>query len=155
MKRDLPLFLLFIILSCVVMYKNVYCLEGNMKTKNNLFGEVYKESAVKGGVREITYDQFMQIRNSKEEYILLDVRLEGAYKDGYIEKAILFTAKSINKVSSERILKKDSRIIVYCGGFECPASTYAAKELVSLGYKVLDYKGGVEEWIKKGNKLSK
>ena len=40
-------------------------------------------------------------------------------------------------------------------GFECPASTHVAKELASLGYKVLDYKGGVEEWIKKGNKLSK
>ena len=108
-----------------------------MKTKNNLFGEVYKESAVKGGVREITYDQFMQIRNSKEEHILLDVRSEGAYKDGCIEKAILFTAKSINKESSARLLKKDSKIIVYCADFECPASTYAAKELTSLGYKVL------------------
>ena len=155
MKRDLPLFLLFIVLSCVVMYKNVYSLEANMKTKNNLFEEVYKESAIKGGVREITYDQFMQIRNSKEEYTLLDARSEGAYKDGHIEKAISFTAKLINKESSERLLKKDSKIVVYCAGFECPASTYAAKELASLGYKVVDYKGGLKEWQEKGNKLVK
>jgi rhodanese-related sulfurtransferase len=137
------------------MYKNVYSLEANMKSKNDLFDEVYKASTIKSGVREITYDEFMQIRNSKEEYILLDARSGSAYKNGYIEKAISFPVKSISKESSEKLLKKDSKIIVYCGGFECPASTQAAKELASLGYKVVDYKGGIEEWLMKGNKLSK
>ena len=35
----------------------------------------------------------------------------------------------------------------------CHVSTHAARVLSSLGYTVLDYKGGLEEWQEKGNTL--
>ena len=35
------------------------------------------------------------------------------------------------------------------------ASTAAAKKLSGIGYRVLDYKGGLKEWQEKGNNLVK
>lgn len=121
-------------------------------------GEVYdqlgKEAKVAHeGVKEITYDQFMKLRASGEKYVLLDVLGPATYREGHIPEAKNFPVNNIDKGSAEEKLDKDTDIVVYCGGFKCMASVKAAKELTKLGYRVLDYKGGLQEWIDKGNKL--
>ena len=107
--------------------------------------------AEKDGVREIRYDEFVAIRDSGEDYILLDVLYSESYADGHIEGAQSFPLDSINKESTEERIPKDANIIVYCRGFTCSASTQAAKKLTALGYDVIDYKGGLAEWKEKGN----
>lgn len=43
--------------------------------------------------------------------------------------------------------RKDQRIITYCRGLSCDASTRAARRLEEMGYThVSDYKAGMEGW---------
>ena len=44
-------------------------------------------------------------------------------------------------------LPKDTEIVVYCAGPECPQSGAAAEKLQAYGYRnVKVYEGGLEEW---------
>jgi len=121
----------------------------------NTFDETYQTAAVRNGVKQISYGQFLKIKHSGERYTLLDVLPEESYKSGHIESAASFPVDTIAKENAEKRLHKDSKIIVYCASFDCHASTIAAKKLADLGYNVLDYKGGLKEWQEKGNKLVK
>jgi len=123
--------------------------------KPSVFDQVASQAKVKNGVREITYDQFMKIRKSSEKYVLLDVLSSDSYVKGHIEGAVSFPATTINKKTASGRLSKDAKIIVYCGSFHCGTSTYVAETLIALGYNVLDYKGGLQEWQDKGNSLVK
>ena len=120
-----------------------------------VYDQLEKEAKVAHeGVKEITYDQFMELRSSGEEYVLLDVLGPATYREGHIPGAENFPVRDINKENADQKLNKDSNIVVYCGSFKCMASVKAAKELTKLGYRVLDYKGGLQEWIDKGNELA-
>lgn len=118
---------------------------------------VCKEATMKEGVKEITYNQFMKIRNSGESYVLLDVLGEDSYKAGHIEGAKNLPVSGITKETAAGIIPENGApVVVYCGSFKCSASTKAAKKLTDLGYTaVLDYKGGLKEWKEKGNELVK
>lgn len=121
----------------------------------HVFSSVAKDAAMKYGVREISYDQFMKIKNSSDKYKLLDVLSSDSYNKGHIDGALSFPVNEINKATAGSRLSKSDDIIVYCGSFQCSASTEAAKKLSALGYNVLDYKGGLKEWQEKGNQLVK
>ena len=126
--------------------------KGGMEHKG-AFSNAADEAVLKDGVKEITYKQFMDIRDSGEKYVLLDVLSKESYAKGHISGAKSFPLDTINKTSADKILSKGDHIIVYCGSFQCTASTEGAKKLSALGYDVLDYKGGLKEWQEKGNKL--
>ncbi len=118
------------------------------------FGEVCSLAEEKSGVKEITYEQFQKIKSSGEKYVLLDVLSAESYAEGHIEGAVSFPLGTIDQTTASGKLNKDDKIVVYCGGFTCAASTKSAQKLGELGYaNVLDYKGGLEEWQEKGNKL--
>lgn len=118
------------------------------------FGNVCSLAAVKHGVKEITYAEFQKIRASGEDYTLVDALSSESYRDGHIEGAVSLPVNTINAESAGRLLKKADNIIVYCSSFKCSASTNASRALQKLGYgNVLDYKGGLQEWEEKGNKL--
>lgn len=120
------------------------------------FEEVCSLATNKNGVREITYEQFQKIRGSGEAYVLLDVLPSQSYEKGHIQGAESFPIDTIDLESAPKRLKPEDKIIVYCGSFQCTASTMAAQRLQALGYKnVLDYKGGLKEWQEKGNTLAK
>jgi rhodanese-related sulfurtransferase len=105
------------------------------------------------GVKQITYDQFVRIRYSAEPYILLDVLPFRSFRDGHIEGAVSFPLETINEENASIILFADSKIITYSASNECYTSTAAAIKLTELGYSVLDYKGGMKEWVEYGNML--
>ncbi len=138
-----------------IVVSNACSAEQEKAMKQGVFEQVAKETRPKEGVKEISYDQFMAIRNSGEKYVLFDVLSPDSYGQGHIEGAISFPVDMINAGSAKKVLSKDSKVIVYCGSFQCHASTNAAKRLSTLGYNVLDYKGGLKEWHEKGNKLVK
>jgi len=119
------------------------------------FNDIALKAKKKGGVREISYDQFVELRKIvNEDIVVIDVLGETTYEKGHIMDAISMPVYKITKESAGEMLPANAGIIVYCGGFSCDASTAAAKKLDDLGYNVVDYKGGLEEWQKKGNKLS-
>jgi rhodanese-related sulfurtransferase len=120
------------------------------------FGDVCSLAEEKGGVKEITYEQFRKIRNSGEPYVLIDALSAESYANGHIPGAISFPYKTIDNKTAPKRLSRSDNIIVYCGGFKCAASTKAAHRLLALGYKnVVDYKGGLEDWTARGNDLAK
>lgn len=120
-----------------------------------MWEQLFKDTPLKDGVKEITYDQFQMLRGAKEDFVLVDVLSPESYANGHLEGAISFPVKTINSETARAKLAKNTFVVVYCGGFHCHASTAAAKKLSELGYEVLDYKGGLEEWKKRGNTLVK
>ena len=117
---------------------------------DEVFGEV---QASKEGIKEITYDQFIKIIKSDAEYILLDILSREHYNQRHIQGAISCPLNNIDQLECEKTLPKGANLIVYCASFACNASVKAAEKLIELGYKVLDYKGGLMEWQEKGNNL--
>ena len=119
----------------------------------NKFDEIYENALVKNGVKQISYEELMKIKKSGEDHVLMDVLTAESYDNGHIPGSVSSPVDEINKEKMQNLLSPVSRVIVYCASFECQASTDAARKLGNLGYKVLDYKGGLTEWRQKGNKL--
>jgi len=152
--RKIAVFTL-VFLAMSILYRVSYARDGGDKMTNNIFQEIYQESTPKEGVREISYEQLLKIKNSGEKHVIFDVLSKDSYREGHIEGAVSFPLGEINKETAEKMIPQGANIVVYCGSFLCKASTHAAEKLSSFGYKVLDYKGGLQEWQEKGNKLVK
>ena len=88
---------------------------GHAAHSHGTFAHVAEESIVKDGVTYISYEQFMAIRNSGEEYRLLDVLPADVYAQGHIENAESFPLDTMTKETLTARLSKDDNIIVYCG----------------------------------------
>lgn len=144
--------LVFLLLIGTLINADAYEGEEAM-VKPNITQTIFQESVIKEGVKQISYEQFIKIMNSGENYVLLDVLDDESYKKGHIKNAVSFPVDSINTDTAKSKLPRGVMILVYCGSFQCQASTMAAKKLNDLGYDVLDYKGGLKEWQEKGNKL--
>lgn len=128
--------------------------EGSRAMAENVFQSVAEKAVVKDGVKEISYEQFMSIRNANEKYKLVDVLSDKSFQQGHIAGAMSLPLDTINAASTAKLFSKDAKIVVYCASFACHASTMGAKKLQELGYtNVLDYKGGLAEWQERGNAL--
>jgi len=154
-KKTAFVFLLGILSVSFFICKYAYCLEAKEASASGEFEKIYNETPVKNGAREIMYAQFMKIRNSGEKYILADVLSCDDYRTGHIEGAISFPLSTITKENAVGKIPQGLPIIVYCLSYKCRSSTEAACKLSSYGYKVLNYKGGLDEWQEKNNKLVK
>jgi len=103
-------------------------------------------------VVRVGYEEFVKRRESDEKFILLDVRPKPDFILRHIPGAVSFPVSEMAyERVHERLLNKKVPIIVYCFSTKCPMSINAAKRLISLGYSVVDYKGGIWEWLEKGN----
>ena len=77
--------------------------------------------------------------------ILVDVRTQDEYNEGYIEGAILFPVSDINSNTAQEYLPdKDAVIIVYCRSGN--RSSQAAQKLKQLGYKNVYDLGSIDNW---------
>jgi rhodanese-related sulfurtransferase len=78
-----------------------------------------------------------------QEVIIVDVRTQAEYDEGFIPNAILIPNESIDGEPME-LVDKDATILVYCRSGN--RSAQAAKKLVDLGYtNVYDF-GGIIDW---------
>lgn len=76
---------------------------------------------------------------------LVDVRTPQEYAEGHIDGALNINVQSDDfKEFAQRELSKDSTVLVYCRSGR--RSLDAAKILTSLGYNVVNLKGGIMEW---------
>jgi rhodanese-related sulfurtransferase len=100
-------------------------------------------------VRFITRDDLTSLRESRKEFVLVDVLAPESYGKAHIAGAISIPLADLERRAGE--LDKDATIVVYCYNYICRASTMAATTLNRLGFKdVRDYKGGVFEWKRAG-----
>lgn len=80
---------------------------------------------------------------------LVDVRTPQEYAEGHIDGALNINVQSDDfKELVLRELSKDSTVLVYCRSGR--RSLDAAEILTSLGYKVVNLKGGIIEWKEDG-----
>ena len=119
-----------------------------------VFDRIGREAEEKDSVKEISYEQFREIYDSGENFFLFDVLPSESYRKGHIKGAVSVPVNTINEKCVSEMLHADSKVVVYCGGHQCQASTEAANKLHALGLtNVLDFKGGLEDWRKNGNEL--
>jgi len=80
------------------------------------------------------------------ELKLVNVLDREYFEKEHIPGSISLPVESI-AADAEKSLNKSDTIVVYCAGFQCQASTYAAEKLEAMGFfNVFDYKGGMQEY---------
>ncbi len=122
---------------------------------DNDYDTLYLMIPEENGIRFIDYDTFSKLLNSEKNFVLVDVLLYETYIKGHIPGALSLPYNAINPDSARRILPEGSRLLIYCSGNTCHKAQRAARILLSLGYKVIIYKGGLGEWKRKGNPVEK
>lgn len=76
---------------------------------------------------------------------LVDVRTPQEYAEGHIDGALNINVQPDDfKELAQRVLSKDSTVLVYCRSGR--RSLDAAEMLTTLGYNVVNLKGGIIEW---------
>jgi len=153
MIKNTVAILLIVFLAAIFICDWAYCADGEDSESQGEFEKIYNQTPITNWARIITYAQFMRIRNSAEKFVLVDVLSRDDYSTGHIEGAISFPVATITENSALNKIPKGSNVVVYCLGSACHLSVEASCKLSSYGYKVLDYKGGLDEWQEKGNKL--
>lgn len=116
-------------------------------------GEPCKEASLSNpsSIKDLSYEDFFQLKNSGTPFTLWDVRGEENYKKNHIPGAESFPLRLMNEKSIAERTTKEKLIVVYCSSKTCPMSGNAAEILTESGYNVMHYKGGLVEWIEKGN----
>ena len=102
------------------------------------------EDSVRITYEQITVDEAKAIMDSKEPYVLLDVRTQEEYDSGHIEGAILIPDYEIGAKAESVLTDKDELILVYCRSGR--RSKNAASELAGLGYTNVKEFGGITGW---------
>ena len=92
----------------------------------------------------ITAEEAKRIMNTKEGYIILDVRTQEEYDQGHIPGAIVISHEEIAEKAEEVLTDKDQLILVYCRSGR--RSKIAAEALVELGYTNIKEFGGIIDW---------
>lgn len=93
---------------------------------------------------QISAEQAKTIMDEQEDYILLDVRTQGEFVEGYIEGAVLIPDTEIKRRAEEELPDKDAIILVYCRSGN--RSKRAAEALADLGYTNVQEFGGITDW---------
>ena len=120
--------LIFLILAAIL-------LTGCGQDKENDQGVVYVN---------ITAEEAKQIMDSKEGYIILDVRTQEEYDQGHIPGAIVISYEEIPDKAEEVLTDKNQLILVYCRSGR--RSKIAAEALLELGYTNIKEFGGIIDW---------
>jgi len=96
----------------------------------------------------ISPEEVYEILNSSQSsnYIILDVRTAGEFKEGYIEGAVNIPVSELESKLNE--LPKDKSIIIYCRSGS--RSRSAADILVKNGFTHVYNMGGIVSWINSG-----
>ncbi|WP_050739354.1 rhodanese-like domain-containing protein [Acetobacterium bakii] len=94
--------------------------------------------------KKITAQEAKSIIDSREEVIILDVRTQKEFDEGYIENAVLIPHTEIENQAPGVLTDKNAKILVYCRTGS--RSAVAAKKLAEMGYaNVYDF-GGIVDW---------
>ena len=92
----------------------------------------------------ITIEEAKKIMDSREGYIILDVRAQEEYDQGHIPGAIVIPHTEITVRAEAELKDKDQLILVYCRSGR--RSKLAAENLVKLGYTNIKEFGGILDW---------
>lgn len=84
---------------------------------------------------------------------VVDVLPPATYRHGHLPGALNLPLTDIEN-AAEVLPDKGQEIILYCASFTCTASEQAAVRLQAMGYEnVLDYAGGMIDWLENGGRV--
>ena len=103
-----------------------------------------KENSQGAGYVNITAEQAKNIMDSREDYIILDVRTQDEFDESRIPGAVLIPHDAILEKAEGVLTDKNQLILVYCRSGR--RSKLAAEDLVKLGYTNIKEFGGIIDW---------
>ena len=103
-----------------------------------------KEAVQEAVYMNITAQEAKAVMDSREDYIILDVREQDEYDEGHIPGAILIPHGQITEKAEQLLQDKDQLLLVYCRSGR--RSKIAAESLVELGYTNIMEFGGIIDW---------
>ena len=109
--------------------------------------DIGKEAGVameKATYRQVSMEEAMELMETEENYIILDVRRQEEYDEKHISGAILVPNETIGTKDIPELPDKDQMILVYCRSGN--RSKQAAEKLVALGYTNIIEFGGINDW---------
>ncbi|MGD8560098.1 MAG: rhodanese-like domain-containing protein [Gammaproteobacteria bacterium] len=104
------------------------------------------------GTTKVTAEGFIELVDTIPELIVIDSRIRGDRKQGYVEGSVsLPDVETTCDTLSDTIPQKSSPTLFYCNGVKCGRSAKAVKVALSCGYtNIYWFRGGFEEWLAKG-----
>ena len=96
------------------------------------------------GYRQVTTEEAVNIMQTEENYVILDVRTAQEFASGHIPGAALLPNETIGTEDIPLLPDKDQLILVYCRSGN--RSKQAAEKLAQLGYTNLVEFGGINSW---------
>ncbi len=90
--------------------------------------------------------------------VLLDARPAELFRQGHIPGALSLPLPGFDEVLGARLahMRTARLLIVYCSGPDCNDSYELALKLREIGFNdLLLYRGGIEDWLEKGNALAR
>ena len=94
--------------------------------------------------RQITMQEAVELMETEDNYLILDVRTEQEYVAGHIPGAIVVPNETIGTEEIAQLPDKDQLIMVYCRSGN--RSKQASDKLVKLGYTNIVEFGGINSW---------
>lgn len=96
------------------------------------------------GYRQVTTEEAVNIMQTEENYVILDVRTAQEFASGHIPGAALLPNETIGTEDIPLLPDKDQLILVYCRSGN--RSKQAAEKLAQLGYTNIVKFGGINSW---------
>ena len=96
------------------------------------------------GYRQVTTEEAVNIMQTEENYVILDVRTAQEFASGHIPGAALLPNETIGTEDIPPLPDKDQLILVYCRSGN--RSKQAAEKLAQLGYTNIVEFGGINSW---------
>ncbi|GAA2142724.1 rhodanese-like domain-containing protein [Kitasatospora kazusensis] len=93
-------------------------------------------------------DVWYALRDGRQDFVILDVRPEGAHRKAHLPGAISLPIAAITAESVAAL--PPGLLVVYCWGPACNGSTKGAMKLAALGREVKEMIGGLEYWVREG-----
>jgi len=103
----------------------------------------------------ITREVLKRRLDAGEDVVVVDVLSPESYRAHHLPGAINLPV-SVIASDAVRDLPRDKVVVVYCASFACQASPTAARKLEVLGFtQVLDFGGGLQDWVDAGYPLER
>lgn len=97
-----------------------------------------------GTYRRVDQDTAMDLMESEQDYIILDVRTYDEYDEGHIPGAVCIPNQIIDEEPLPELEDMDQLILVYCRSGR--RSKDAAEKLAAIGYTNVVEFGGILSW---------
>lgn len=96
------------------------------------------------GYRQVTTEEAVNIMQTEENYVILDVRTAQEFASGHIPGAVLLPNETIGTEDIPLLPDQDQLILVYCRSGN--RSKQAAEKLAQLSYTNIVEFGGINSW---------